>query len=149
MGNPLSNEANLPLSEKWRYRPYDQANFVLQPGGSRDFVDLRKHGWALWAGVTMSNPNLSCTVKLETGTEEYSNTFTCTNLMAANLVAPTPSGWWVSRFDVINNVYCVMFTPSQWWPFYRRINIVLTNNTVTPITVFRASLLAIEFIDSV
>lgn len=143
----FENAANLPLSDRWRYRPYDQANFVLQPGQSRDFVDLRKHGWCLWAGVTMSNPNLSCVVKLESASEEYSNSFTCNDLMAANIVLPAASGWWVSRYDLINNVYSVLFSPSQWWPFYRRINVVLTNSTVAPITVFRAALLAIEFIE--
>jgi hypothetical protein len=139
---------NLPFSAEWRYRPYDITT-VLQPGETRSICDLRRHGFVLWGGVIHSNPLLSCTIKLETGTEEYENTFSCNDLILANLVAPTPSGWWCSRFDIINGVYSVMFTPAQWWPFYRRLNVILTNNTLVPITVFRASILCIEFLEKV
>jgi hypothetical protein len=146
--HPIENMATLPFSAEWRYRPYDIAT-VLQPGETRSICDLRKHGYVVWGGVTHSNPLLSCTIKLETGTEEYANTFTCNDLFLANLVAPTPSGWWVSRYDVLNGVFSVMFTPSQWWPFYRRLNVFLTNPTAAPIQVFRASVLCIEFLEKV
>ena len=146
--HPMENIGNLPFSAEWRYRPYDITT-VLQPGEVRAICDLRRHGFVLWGGVIHSNPLLSCTIGLETGTELYQSSFTANDLILANLVAPTPSGWWCSRYDVLNAVFSVMFTPAQWWPFYRRLNVTLTNPTAAPIQVFRASILCIEFLEKV
>jgi hypothetical protein len=146
--HPMEPSSILPLSPEWRYRPYDLAAFVLQPGIARSLCNLRKHGYVLWGGITFNNPLLDCTVELESGTELYSNTFNATALIFAGLIAPTISGWWVSRNDPINGVYSAAFTPNfPGWAFYRRLSISLQNNVAVPIQVFRASLLCIEFLE--
>jgi len=142
-----NNNLSLPEREDWRYRPYDAVNFILQPGATRILADLRKHGLAIWGGVTCNNPLLDCTVELESESELYSTTFNIAALIFAGLLAPTPSGWWCSRNDIINFVFSAAFTPATPWAFYRRIGISLTNNTAVPIQVFRASLLCIEFLE--
>lgn len=148
--HPMEPSSSLPFSALWRYRPYDIPNFTLQPGATRTLCDLRKHGYVLWGGVTFNNPLLDCTVDLESGTELYSNTFNATALIFAGFIAPTISGWWMSRVDPINGVYSAAFTPNfPGWAFYRRLSISLRNNTAVPIQVFRASLLCIEFMDSI
>jgi len=145
----MSSENILSLRKDWRYRPYDQGVFTLQPGASRTWCDMRKHGLALWAGVTFNNPLLNCTVELESESELYVTTFNATALIFAGLILPSSSGWWCSRNDPINLVWSVSFAPSTPWPFYRRLAVSLANPTAVPIQVFRASLLAIEFIDAV
>jgi hypothetical protein len=140
--------ANLPFSPKWRYRPWDVANFILQPGERRTLCDLRKHGYITWGAVTHNNVLLDCTIQLESGTELYQNTFNTAALIFAGLVNPVISGWWCSRVDPINGVFNVAFTPPfPGWAFYRRFSVLLTNSSPVPITVFRASLLAIEFFE--
>jgi len=146
--HPMEPSSSLPFSAKWRYRPYETGTFVLQPGQSRTLCDLRKHGYVLYCGVTHSNPLLDCIVELESESELYTHTFNAAALIFAGLVNPVISGWWISRADPINGVYNAIFTPPfPGWAFYRRLSATLTNNTPVAITVFRAALLAIEFLD--
>ena len=144
----MEPSSSLPFSAKWRYRPYDFAQFTLPPGATKTLCNLKKHGYVTWGGITFNNPLLDCTVQLESGTELFSNTFNGAALIFAGLIAPTISGWWMSRADALNNVYNACFTPNfPGWAFYRRLNISLANNTPLPIIVFRAALLAIEFLE--
>jgi hypothetical protein len=145
----MSNEPNstLPFNPRWRYRPYDYSQFVLPPGATKNLCNIRKHGYITWGGITFNNPLLDCTVELESESELYSHTFNAVALIFAGLVVPT-MGWWCSRNDPINGVYSAAFSSNfPGWAFYRRLAISLTNNTVVPITVFRASLIAIEFLE--
>ena len=137
----------LPLSGNWRYRPYQVSTFTLAPGESRLLVDLRKHGWALSAAAIHNNPNLSCKLELETGTETYVETFTANDLLALGFVQPAPTSWWVSVYNTILNAYVVAFTPATWWPFYRRLKIAVENTTSTPITISKFYALCIEFVE--
>jgi hypothetical protein len=146
--HPMESSSNLPFDARWRYRPYDVTNTIIQPGGTRTLCDLRKHGYILWGGVTHSNPLLNCAIELESGTELYKNTFNCAALIAAGLIVPVISGWWCSLNDPINGIYNVAFTPNfPGWAFYLRLRVSLLNPTAAPIQVFRASLLCIEFLE--
>jgi len=149
MGNSVSNDlsSSLALNPRWRYRPYDLATFVLQPGTNRTLCNLRKRGLALFSGVTCNNPLLDCTVELESESELYSTTFNMTALIFAGLTLPSSSGWWCSRNDPVNFIWSVAFAPSWPWPFYRRLSVIIANNIAVPITIFRASLLSIEFLE--
>ena len=139
--------SRLPLEGNWRYRPYNIATFTLAPGESRIIMDLRRHGWVLSAAVAHNNPDMSCTIELETGTENYIESFTTNDLFNLGFVQPAPTSWWVSIYNTILNAYVVAFTPATWWPFYRRIKVTLENKTSTPVTISRVAVLCIEFVE--
>ena len=136
---------NLPLKGNWRYRPYDISTFTLAPGESRIILDLRRHGWVVSAAIAHNNPNMSCTIELETGTENYIQSFTTNDLFNLGFVQPAPTSWWVSIYNTILNAYVVAFTPATWWPFYRRIKVTLENKTAATATISRVAILCIEF----
>lgn len=138
---------NLPLNGNWRYRPYDLTTFTLAPGDSRVIIDLRKHGWVVWGFVAHNNPDMSCIIELETGTETYKNSFTTNDLYNLGAIQAQGNGWWISRYDSISNIYNVLFTPNEWWPFYRRFKVTLENKTTIPVTVARVGVLCIEFVE--
>lgn len=137
----------LPLRGNWRYRPYDPAAFTLAPGESRVIVDLRRHGWVLWGFLAHNNPDVNLTIELETETENYINSFTANTVFNAGLVQAQPNAWWVSLYNTILNAYVIAFTPAEWWPFYRRFAVTVENKTITPVTVTRAAMLCIEFVE--
>lgn len=137
----------LPLEGNWRYRPFDISTFTLAPGESRIILDLRRHGWVIYGIVGLNNPDVKCTIELETGTENYVNSFTTSELFTAGLIQPQPTAWWLSRYDSTANLYGVSFTPSAWWPFYRRFKFTLENKTSLPATIVRAYVLCIEFME--
>ena len=139
----------LPLRGNWRYRPYDLATFTLAPGEHRVIIDLRRHGWVIWGFVAHNNPGMSCTIELETGTENYINSFTTDDLFNLGFVQAQPNAWWISLYNNILNAYAVTFTPAEWWPFYRRLKVTLENKTNTPATIARASILCVEFLEGV
>ncbi len=145
----MAKEELLPRSKDWRWRPYDFSTFSLAVGEKRTLIDLRRHGWVVYGVVMLNDPTVNCVIELESGTEAYRNEFTTNDLMVGDLIQPQPTGWWVSRYNNIIPIYCVNFTPAQWWPFYRRLEISLENRSGNIATVYRAAVLCIEFIEEV
>jgi len=136
---------NLPLKGNWRYRPFDISTFTIMSGENRIICDVRRKGWVVAGFVTHNNPNLNLTIEIETGTETYINTFTADELFQIGLVQAQNTGWWISRYDTILDIYNVIFTPAAWLPFYKRIKVTLENKTAVPIVVNRVAVLCIEF----
>jgi hypothetical protein len=145
----MAEEEKLPRSTDWRYRPYDFPIFKLGAGEGRTLIDLRKHGWVIWGAVLLDNPDVVCIIELETATEVYRNSFTTNDLIEAGMILPQPTAWWVSRYNNVIPLYCVNFTPAQWWPFYRRFMVRLENPTTKEATIHRVAILSIEFIEEV
>jgi hypothetical protein len=143
----MAEEKGLPRSEDWRYRPYDFPTFKLAAGERRKIIDLRRHGWVVWGAVLLDNPDVRCAIELETGTETYREVFTVNDLMEGGMIQAQPTAWWVSRYNNLIPLYCVSFTPAQWWPFYRRFMLELENPTAQEVTVHRIAVLCIEFIE--
>ncbi len=137
----------LPLKGNWRYRPYDITAFTIAPGESRTIIDLRRRGWVMWGFVAHNNADMTCTIELETGTETYINSFTTNDLFNLGCVQAQPNAWWISLYNSILKAYVVMFTPAEWWPFYRRLKVTLENKTSIPATISRVSILCIEFVE--
>jgi len=136
----------LPLKGNWRYRPYDISQFTLPAGDERIILDLRRKGWVVAGFVFHSNQNMNLAIELETGTENYINTFSTYELYNLGVVQSQATGWWVSRYDTLSNVYNVMFSPAAWLPFYKRCKVTLQNKTALPAIVYRVGVLCIEFV---
>jgi len=136
----------LPFRVDWRYRPYDFPKFTLAPGEVKTLIDLRRRGWVIGGVVLHDNPEMVFALELETGTEVYRVEGTAKLFYTSGLVQAQPTGFWVPLYDTTRGLYCLNFTPSRWWPFYRRLSLELINRTESPITVYRTAILCIEFI---
>lgn len=138
--------SSLPYNKNWRYRPYDYTSFTLAPNDTRKLIDLRSRGWVLCGSVLLDNPDVTCLVELETETEIISQEFSTNDLMAGGLVQSSANYWWISLYNNIIPMYCVNFTPANWWAFYRKLLISLKNETALVATIVRTAILAIEFV---
>jgi hypothetical protein len=144
----FENTANLPLSEKWHFRPTNILSpFTLNPGATRDFVDMRTRGYVVLAAATFSSPNLSCRHEVETAIDTFSDEFTCTQLLLAGWTQYMSAGWWCSGAFPLVPSYTVVHSPSPWTPFSKRLTVTLINRTLAPIIVYSTAVLAIEFLN--
>jgi hypothetical protein len=146
VGHPLESVSSLPFSSKWRYRPYFVAPFTLAPGAERPLIDLRKHGYIIFGGVTASSLNLSVRIELETASETDVQEVVAAQLLAAGWVFPMNSSWWISgNFPLIPS-YTIVHSPSPWTPFSKRLKLTLLNRSPAPI-VYSAAIMTIEFLE--
>ena len=124
------------VSSGWHWRPYNLLTpFVIAPGGTRDLCTVRGKGFVVLAGVTATSPLITARIELETANgDTFLEEFSCVTLLGANLVLPMASGWWVSQVAPLVPAYSIMFTPSVWWPFSKRLFVQLQNPSAAPVS---------------
>lgn len=134
---------DLPLRKGWIYRPFGYSNILVAIGEEKTVFKLDKKGWLIWGAISCNNPSLEFTLELSTKDEKYSGKTDTTTPYAAGLTVPN-GAWWVSKFDAVNSVYTITFSPYFPWPFNQTCRLSVANPSSSPGTVTRVSLIVIE-----
>jgi hypothetical protein len=139
----LSTESLLALRDDWRYISLD-TSFDLPPGHEKTLFESKKRGYVIYSGLLTNNPLLEWTGEIETGQGKSHQKCTLADLYALGLILPQ-NAWFISKFDIPNSLYAMVYAPSTWGPFVGGVKYSVCNTTSSVIKVIRAGLLAIEF----
>lgn len=135
--------ADLPQRKNWRYRPFGYSNVPVAIGEVKEIFKLDSRGWLIWAAVSCDNPGLTFTLELSTKDERYSGKTDVTTPYAAGLT--TPGGaWFCSKYDSVNSIYTITFSPNFPWPFSQTCRLSVENKTSSAGIVTRANFTIIE-----
>ena len=134
---------DLPQRKGWIYRPFGYSNVSVAVGEKKEVFRLNSKGWLLWAAVSCNNPGLTFTLELSTKEEKYSGATNITVPYAAGLTTPN-GAWWVSKYDAVNSIYTITFSPYFGWPFNQVCSLTVENKTTSVAIVTRANFTIIE-----
>lgn len=139
-GNILGD---LPQRTGWIYRPFGYSSIPVPVGEEKQIFKLDSKGWLIWAAISCNNPGLAFTLELSTKDLKYSGKTDVSTPYAAGLTVPN-GAWWVSKFDLVNSIYTITFSPYFPWPFNQICRLSVENKTSLAGTVTRANFTVIE-----
>jgi hypothetical protein len=134
---------DLPQRKGWIYRPFGYSNIPVAVGEEKQIFSLDKKGWLLWGAISSNNPNIAFTLELSTKDGKYAGKTDTTTPYVAGLTVPN-GAWWVSKYDAVNSIYTITFSPYFPWPFNQTCKLSVENKTSSAGTVSRVSLIVIE-----
>jgi hypothetical protein len=141
----------LPLLKGWAYSPRDiDAPFTVPKGTEKLIEKAEKDGWLVSAMCSLNDPYAEFVVvsyhpyagHIRTSMRPYA-------LKEAGLTSPNPTGIWCSRYDDVNRIYVVCFTPANWLPFTSLYSLSIKASNLQDLTVYNYAhvLVIIEDVD--
>lgn len=104
--------------EYWELIPIDiQVMQTLPANTERVLLDKRERGKLIAIGVLVTSDQ----VWLEIYVDKMRISGTPQEVYGAGLVGYNSSTFWVSRYDMTNNLYQIWLTPSPWYDYFGRI----------------------------
>jgi len=134
---------DLPQRKNWAYRPFGYSSIDVPVGKDKEIFKLDSKGWLIWAAVSCDNPGLVFTLELSAIGEKYSGKTDITVPYAAGLTTPN-GAWWCSKYDTVNSIYTITFSPYFPWPFSQTCRLSVANPSSSAGIVTRANFTIIE-----
>jgi hypothetical protein len=128
LGQPIIPTGVIPVTSvitRIRYGNNLSAKIKFSDGSEKkkSLVDAQgEKGYLSWA-ICSSNDSQAELSFLSDGNLLSEDLLTAKDIFVLGLVAPNPIGLWVPRYDVINNIYVMAFTPPAPWPFSESLKI--------------------------
>jgi len=136
------------LRTDWGYEIIDEKDKVLQPGEEWILLDVEEAGWITAFYLRTDNPYILYRAVLTTpiGPFEFSGAINIA--YEAGLTQAHPGiGYWISKYDTINNIYVVNATPT--WPglaYHGKIAMSIKNISTTTAIIKRVIIGRLKFI---
>lgn len=112
----------LPLLKGWEFAGSKQKKEAITE--KKSLVKVGEKGYLLWSICSVNDSKAELSF-------DHDETLLSITLLTANdiygvgLVMPNPLGLWVSRFDVVTEVFVIAFTPTAPWPYAKSLDITL------------------------
>jgi hypothetical protein len=138
-----------PRLENWRYFTKDFTNIVMPANSGYQLYPYTIDEWGsvLVSSVRMSSPDCRMTVKVYSADGQYLDINNTANelLDLGRVTAPTGLGLDLNKYDNTNNLYAFeLRAPWPGLPFYKKIEIWLSNETASAITIYNATVTLIK-----
>ncbi len=138
-----------PRLSNWRYFTKDFSNIGVSSGGGYMLYPYTIDEWGsvLVSSVRVSSPDVRMTVKVYSSDGQYLDiNNTATELLALGRVtAPTGLGLDLNKYDTVNDLYAFeLRAPWPGLPFYKKVEIWLSNESGSDITLYNATVTLIK-----
>lgn len=115
--------SSLPLLKGWEFVRARQKN-VKVTEKRKDLIDVEEKGYLAWAIISTDDADAELSF-LSDGKLLAENLLTAKDLLSLGLVAPNPLGVFCPIFDVVNEIFVIMFMPATPWPYAESLKIKL------------------------
>lgn len=139
-----------PRLDNWRYFTQDFTNISIPANGGNYKLypyTIDEWGTVLVSSVRVSSPDCRMTVKVYSADGQYLDiNNTASELLALGRVtAPTGLGLDLNKYDNTLNLYAFeLRAPWPGLPFYKKLDIWLSNETTSDITLYNATVTVIK-----
>jgi hypothetical protein len=115
--------SSLPLLKGWELAGSKQKNVEVAEK-KKDLVDVLEKGYLAWSICSTNDAKAELSF-LSDGKLLAENLLTAKDLLSLGLVAPNPLGLFCPIFDVVNEIFVIMFMPPTPWPYAESLKIKL------------------------
>jgi len=138
-----------PRLENWRYFTKDFTSINISASGNYQLYPYTIDEWGsvLVASMRVSSPDCRMTVKVYSADGQYLDINNTANELLAlgRVTAPTGLGLDLNKYDNTRNLYAFeLRAPWPGLPFYKKLEIWLTNETTSAITLYNATVTLIK-----